>query len=111
MPISSILAIFAFCFLLLYIAFNLDKCHTFLKMVLIFVVIHVQLILGYFTILDTVTTTLEGIGQIFYNSVRWFIVIFWVYVFLYLIYYVLDYSGKLPKFAQKKYHKGDTGWK
>lgn len=94
--LSLILGIFIFCFLLLYIAFNLEKVHVFLKLIILFVVIFIQNITGKIILNIVVYTIYEPVGLIFYTAILWFIRIFVVYVLIYFIYSILDYMGKIP---------------
>lgn len=105
MTLSIILAILGFCSLMLFIAFKLETIHAFLKLLLIFVVVTIQIVTGKVILLITSGTTYESIGLTFYVAIIWFIRFFWIYVFIFLVYHTLDYFGKLPTSIK------DKGWK
>jgi len=81
-PMVIIAGIFAFCFLLLYIGFNVDReKHFFLQLIILIVVIIMTILIPK-TILDY--TNNYGTSTTFYKGVIWFIRIFWGYVVLYI---------------------------
>jgi len=92
-----ILAVFVFCIILLYIAFNLEEIHIFLKLIILFAVIFLQIYLGSVIINLVVLTNYTSIGSVFYNAILWFIRIFTIYVFVYFMYSVLKYFETIPK--------------
>ena len=94
--LTLIFAVLGFCFVLLYIAFNLEKIHIFFKVIILFTVIFIQIYLGSVVINLVFQTIYEPIGLVFYNAILWFIRLFVVYIFIYLIYSIFSYFEKIP---------------
>jgi len=95
--LTLIVAVIGFCFLLLYIAFNLEKVHVFFKLIILFSVIFIQIYLGSVVINLVSGTIYESVGFVFYNAILWFIRLFVIYIFVYLIYSIFNYFEKIPK--------------
>lgn len=81
--IATIAGIFAICFLLLYVAFNVDKEKHFILQLLILGFVVVVTILIPKVILDF--TNDYSTSLTFYKATIWFIRLFWVYLFFYLL--------------------------
>ena len=96
MPIAFILGIIGIGLLLLYLAFNLEKIHVFLKLLIVMTVVFMQLITGKFFIQFAAGTAFEQASLDFFRAYMWFIRIFVIYVFVYTIYTVMDYLGRIP---------------
>jgi len=104
MEIAIILGILGFTAILLYIAFNIDDKHFYLRTLIILVTVILQSATGYFVLKLSDGTVLDGLGQIFYKAVLTFIVIFSAYIFIFITYIFLKDIGKLPKMFKKKYN-------
>ena len=97
MFVPLLLAVIGFCFILLYIAFSIEKVHVFFKLIILFTVIFIQIYLGSVVLNLVESTIFESIGFVFYNSVLWFIRLFVIYVFVYFTYTVFEYFETMPK--------------
>jgi hypothetical protein len=91
MSIAIIVGVLGFTALLLYISFRLEQSHVFLKILIIFVAVFLQLITGSMVVAITEGTSLADAGLSFYVAIVWFIRIFVVYAFVYLVYHSLNY--------------------
>ena len=82
--IAPILGIFAVCFLLLYLSFNIDSSkHKFLQLIILCFVVGVSILIPKIAMdyTNNYNSTLT-----FFTAVTWFIRVFWVYMFFYFIY-------------------------
>lgn len=120
-PISMVLGIALFCFILLYIVFNLDKAHVYLKILtVIFIIIVVGLIpksiidqedhcelvpVNSTTDLNTTTYGYDyvcmqnekGTAALFFKSWSWYVKLIAGYMIIFLLWYLLNkYISKLP---------------
>jgi len=83
--------------ILLYIINTLDKEHVFLKVLLMFFVFDAIFLIGAFV--SDVTNT--NITLTFFRHTIAIISTFIIYTFIYFIYSVMDYMGKLPNVKGK----------
>jgi len=115
MTLGIILAVGIISFLLLYLAFNLDKEHVYLKLLIIFVVVFMLILIPKQTLdfKDTCevvvdnktiineTTSYEysefcinnpnNTANVFYKVYLWFVGLFGIYVLIYYIKVMLEY--------------------
>ena len=115
MMISLLIGVGIISFLLLYLAFNLDKEHVYLKLLIIFVVVFMLILIPKQTldfkdsceaVVDNKTITNETITyeykefcianpnnttDVFYKIYLWFVGLFGIYVLIYYIKVMLEY--------------------